>query len=611
MCGIFGSFGRGVVTDKTMQEIADSIAHRGPDASGFFTDDLAALGNVRLSILDLTEASDQPLYSENGDLVVVQNGEIFNFVELRNELKRDGAHFKTTGDTEVLVRAFEFWGPEFVTKLNGMFAIAIYEPREKVLWLYRDRMGVKPLFLCGHPSSRMWFGSEIKAILAAGVPAKPNMDALAQFMALNYIPQPDTAFEGVQHLPPAHMARIDEQSIQLTRYWNLADVTPEQDMSPAEAKAGILQILDDATRIRMRSDAAFGAFLSGGLDSSSVVGMMSLYQSEPVRSFSIGFDDPRFDETRHAKMAAERFGAVHETQVMQHDTIARWPRFIWHVDQPHGDVSFMPTDQVSSLAARDVKMVLTGDGGDELFAGYEKYLKLFPKGRTDHLVEGWEDQFVRDSGLLQGGQPAELLANGLKDAFFDQDPYRALTREICNTPHQDPINRVMYAETTTLLPGNNLVKPDRMAMANSLEVRSPFLDYRMAEHAFRIPGDYKMTNGETKAIYKDAMADLLGHELTYRTKQMFTVPVGEWFRQSLAGYCREVLLNGLFESRGLVDITLVKQMLESHIAGTQNHTRQLRAMISLEIWFRLFIDKNTEWLNAAKDFEGMDNVDKA
>ena len=604
MCGIFGgfSFGRRATADAVLDAMARSIGHRGPDAVGRYADEDAALGNCRLSILDLSAGSNQPLFSDDRQIVLVQNGEIYNFIELREELRGLGARFDTTGDTEVLLRAYEAWGPDFVTRLNGMFAIAVHDKRRRALLLCRDRLGVKPLYLAGGPvEGQLWFASEIKAILAAGVEVKPDLDALAQFFALNYIPQPHTAFQGIRHLPPGCVAEVSAvNGVQIRRYWNLADARPQADMSDAEAIEGILNLLDDATRIRMRSDAPFGAFLSGGLDSSTVVGFMSRHARAPVQSYSIGFDDPRFDETEHARAAAQRFGARHVSEVMSNDGTELWPRFIWHTDQPHGDVSFMPTDQVASLAARDVKMVLTGDGGDELFAGYEKYLDIFPGGRVDHLGVGWEDDFVRQSGLLVGGQATGLLTGELAEIFASERPHRALADEIRRADHQDPINRVLMAETLTLLPGNNLVKPDRMAMANSLEVRSPFLDYRLAEFAFSIPGDRKLQGGITKAILKTAVEPMLGHALTYRSKQMFTVPVGEWFRQKLAGYCREMLLDGRLGARGLVREDTVRDMLQAHIAGVNNYTRQLRALISLEIWYRLFVDRDPQWLERAR-----------
>lgn len=609
MCGIFGafSFARGPVPDEVARAMSANVAHRGPDADGFFGNDRVLLGNRRLAILDLTTASNQPLFSDDGDIVVVQNGEIYNFVELKDELIGLGARFDSHGDTEVLLRAYERWGPRFVERLNGMFAIGVYDARSDTLYLYRDRLGVKPLYLAGTPEDgRLWFASEIKSILSNGIGYAPDAESLAQYFALNYIPAPRTAFAGIRHLPPASMARIDARGIEISCYWDLASVAPEPDMSEGDAQAGLLTLLDDATRIRMRSDAPFGAFLSGGLDSSSVTGFMSMYRSSAIRTFSIGFNDPRFDETAAARAASRRFGTLHTTNVMEPDAIALWPQMIWHCDQPHGDVSFMPMLQVSELAARDVKMVLTGDGGDELFAGYEKYFALLPGGIADTTREGWEAAFVRSSGLLLGDQPNDLLAGDVRDAFLGGNPYAPLEQAIAAADGQDPINRVLHAETVTLLPGNNLVKPDRMAMAKSLEVRSPFLDYRMAEFAFRVPGSLKLRPGETKWIFKRAVAPLLGDELTYRRKQMFTVPIGEWMRQALAGFCREMLLDGRLADRGIVAIAAVESLLAEHVAGTQNHTRVLRALIALEIWFRLFIDNDGDLLAQAsspKEFQ--------
>ena len=604
MCGIFGafSFTRSPIQPEIINRMSQSIRHRGPDADGHFSDDLVVVGNRRLSILDMTNASNQPLYSIDKQIVLVQNGEIYNYIELREELRKLGAKFVSAGDTEVLLRAYEFWGTDFVNHLNGMFAIAIYDRKAGKLLLFRDRLGVKPLYIAGLPSDgRIWFGSEIKTILGNGQHYVPDMDALAQYFALNYIPQPQTAFLGICHLPPGHMACVTiEAGLEIKRYWDLASISSNTHMTEAEAKAGLLKHLDDSTRIRMRSDAPFGAFLSGGLDSSSVVGFMSMYQVEPLSTFSIGFEDKRFDETKYALAAAHRFGTLHDNEVVDSQIVRDWPRFIWHCDQPHGDVSFMPTDQVSRLAARRVKMVMTGDGGDELFAGYEKYLNLFPGGDTEQLPVNWEDSFVRASGLLQEDQAETLLSGELHEAFHDVDPYRALSQEIRRAEHQDPINRVLFAETSTLLPGNNLVKPDRMAMANSLEIRSPFLDFRMAEFAFEMPGDLKLRNGETKWIYKRAVEPLLGTELTWRKKQMFTVPIGEWFRSELANFCRDLLLDGRLETRGIIAMEKLSVMLEAHLAGNANYTRQLRALLSLEIWYRLFVDADEHWLELAK-----------
>ncbi len=595
MCGIVGAFHfDGSSPDRArLAAMSASIAHRGPDADGLHIAGPGGVGNRRLSLIDLSHASDQPLFSDDGKIAVVQNGEIYNYVELRDELRRAGARFATTGDTEVILRAYEVWGEHFVTRLNGMFAIAILDGRHDTMLIYRDRLGVKPLYLA-ETGQRILFASEIKALLRGGVTPVPDMAGLAAFLALNYIPAPGTAFAGIRHLMPGHMARLTRDGVTVRAWWRLSDTAPEPDMTPAEAEAGLLRLLDDATRIRLRSDAPFGAFLSGGLDSSSVVGFMSLYLPGRPHTFSIGFDDPRYDESAYARMAAQRFGALHVARTAEPDITRLWPRFIWHCDQPHGDVSFMPTDMVSALAARDVKMVLTGDGGDELWGGYEKYLAFFPGGGTDHLTEGWEDRFARDAGLLTAPLAESLLIGPLADAFHGGDAFAGLADAIRAVPGQDPINRVLFAETTVLLPGNNLVKPDRMAMANSLEVRSPFLDYRMAEHAMRVPGAMKLAGGETKAVMKRAVLPLLGPELTWRRKQMFTVPIGEWFRQALAGYCREMLLDGRLAARGLFDPEAVETLVEAHVSGDENHTRLIRALISLEQWFRLFIDADPE-----------------
>ncbi len=599
MCGIFGCIAAPErrIEPLRLEAMQASLHHRGPDARSFETKGGVSLGNVRLSIIDLSDASNQPMISADGKLAVVQNGEIYNYIELRDELRALGAVFQTDGDTEVLLHAYAHWGPDFVKRLNGMFAIALQDRGTGLTYLYRDRLGVKPLYLAETEDGTL-FASEIKALLAAGVPRQANLVALAQFFALNYIPAPDTAFQGIRHLMPGHMAVVGDE-LEIRQYWSLTEQRPDPEMTEGEAEAGLRALLDDATRIRLRSDAPFGAFLSGGLDSTSVVGVMRDHIEGEIRTYSIGFVDKRFDETEWAEAAAALFDTRHVAKTVEQDITNLWPRFIYHCDQPHGDVSFMPTDQVSQLATQDVKMVLTGDGGDELFAGYEKYLGIFPDGSCEGLLPGWEDRYARQSGLLHGDQSATLLAGDLHSAFHDTDPYSALAEAMRAYPKQDPINRVLLGDTTVLLPGNNLVKPDRMAMANSLEVRSPFLDYRMAEFAFRVPGWMKLKGGETKSVYKSAMVQRLGRDLTYRRKQMFTVPIGEWFKDKLSEYCREMLLDGRLGARGIFEIGVVEDMLEAHMAGRENFTRQLRALISVEIWFRLFIDEDPEMLEQA------------
>ncbi len=583
MCGIFGYFHRGgrSVPADVLRAMGASIRHRGPDDQGIFSAPGVGLGNQRLSIIDLA-GGHQPFVSDDGRIVVVQNGEIFNHVELAQELAQAGNPCRTHSDTEVLLRLYESEGIDFVRKLNGMFAIAIYDAREQALYLVRDRIGVKPLYL-HDDGQQLTFGSEIKAVLKAGMPS-PGMDeeALHHFLSFNYVPAPFTIYQGVRHLMPGHLLRVDASGTTVRRWWNLAEVAPQHGRSEADWIEEFNAVLDDAVRLRLRSDVPFGAFLSGGVDSSTIVGLMARHMSEPVKTFCIGFDDPRYDESAFAQEAADRFGTQHVMEKVDPDMLDLWPMATYHCDQPHGDVSFLPTYRVSALAAKHVKVVLTGDGGDELFAGYDKYKSFFAQSEAS----SWSDEefqrryFDSISLFNHRGKQAlyePALARRL-DAVDSFDVARPYFQEVA---HQDRINQALYLDMQLLLSGNNLVKPDRMGMAVSLEARTPFLDYRMMELAFRMPGSLKLKDGVTKYLYKKAVAPLIGESLAYRRKQMFTVPVGEWFRSSKADYCREHLPTRCFESEAL------RSTCERHIAGTANLTRELRALIAMSHWQKL------------------------
>lgn len=590
MCGIFGYFDNQgeSLSQSVLEAMGHSIRHRGPDEAGLFQGEGVALGNQRLSIMDLDHGR-QPFRSDDGRVVVVQNGEIFNHVELAAELAAAGYPCRTHCDTEVILRLYEVHGISALRKLNGMFAIAIFDRAEDALYLVRDRIGIKPLYVYTD-AGRTLFASEIKALLKAGVRPVPEPEAIDQFLAFNYVPRPLTLFKGVHHVMPGHFMRLDRKGIKSVCWWDLNEVQPDTVQTEDAWIEEFNHLLDDAVRLRLRCDVPFGAFLSGGVDSSSVVGHMSRHMDEPVRTFSIGFDDPRYDESPFAEQAAQRFHTRHTLEKVQPNMLGLWPMTTWHCDQPHGDVSFMPTYRVAELASRQVKVVLTGDGGDELFAGYDKYRDFFSgDGWQDTPISTFRQDYRRQLTLFSADARKRLYSDSMQKQV-QADPFNLLDPLWRGASHQDRINQALLVDMQLLLSGNNLVKPDRMGMAVSLEARTPFLDYRMMEMAFRMPGHFKLKNGETKYLFKKAVTPLIGEDLAYRKKQMFTVPVGDWFRNELAGFCERALLNEMAIDRGLFQPEEVAGMLRAHQNGEANYTRELRALIALEIWFRLFAD---------------------
>lgn len=588
MCGIFGYWDRErrALDDAALAAMAKSLVHRGPDDEGIRHQPQrgVAVGNRRLSIIDLAHGH-QPFVSDDGRIAIVQNGEIFNFVELAAELRAQGVRLDTQSDTEVLLRLYEREGLAFVHRLNGMFAIAIDDAREDALLLVRDRIGVKPLYVAEH-GGRTLFASEIKSLLQA-LPERPALDleAIHHYLTFNYVPAPWTVWQGIRHVMPGCWMKFTRQGTQSGRWWSLADQQQREHDFGAWSEE-FLAILDDATRIRLRADVPWGAFLSGGVDSSTIVALMARHVQRPVRTFCIGFADPRFDESVHAAEAARRFGCDHTSEIAELDMLDRWPHVLYHLDQPHGDASFLPTLRVSELAARHVKVVLTGDGGDELFAGYDKYAEYFSR----------EDATTQDADAFQRGyfDAISLFTPAAKQALYrpevarrlrDVDSFDAAARPwFEQAAGFDRVNQALYLDMQLLLCGNNLVKPDRMGMAVSIEARTPFLDWRMMEFAFRSPGATKLgPGGDKKHWYKRAVTPLIGEDLAYRRKQMFTVPVGEWFRDRSHQWLRDALAGSplvqeLFEPAG------VESMLRRHRDGSANHTRELRALAALGLW---------------------------
>lgn len=583
MCGIIGGFhrDRSPFFIETIRRGCARMQHRGPDDEGHFQADGCLIANRRLSILDIADGH-QPMFSDDGRIAVVQNGEIYNFLELRS-----GLGCRTNCDTEVILRLYEREGEKFVERLNGMFAIAIFDMRARKLLLFRDRVGKKPLYYYDD-GRRLLFASEIKSLLAMGVPAELDETALDAYLTYNFVPCPATMFRGIRHVEPGHMLTIDDRGVVEQRAWWRLDDSPIEDRSPDEWCDAILEVLRDAIRIRLRSDVPVGAFLSGGIDSSTVVRLMSDLRPEPFRTFTIGFDDPRFDESRYAALAAEHCGTRHICETVQPDMTAHWPLTVYHNDQPHGDVSFLPTWRVSRLARQHVTVVLTGDGGDELFAGYEVHRKFFSSGGGERA--DFESAYLDAISLMRPAEKQALYAPPLGRRLAGADPHSFARPHFAEFAAQDPVNRALGIDVRMLLPGNNLVKPDRMAMAVSLEPRAPFLDHRLVELAFRMPGNLKFRDGRTKWILKRMAERILPDSLVHRSKQMFTVPIGEWFKDRLTPLLHEVLLAGPFVDRGLFSPAEVQRLVEEHVSERANHTRVLRALVALEIWNRIFID---------------------
>ncbi|QAA94704.1 asparagine synthase (glutamine-hydrolyzing) [Pollutimonas thiosulfatoxidans] len=584
MCGIFGYYNRQgrSVDSSTLISMGDAIRYRGPDDRGLYEGDSWALGNQRLAIIDIA-GGHQPFISDDGRIVVVQNGEIFNHVELSKEASRRGNPCRTQSDTEVILRLYELEGINCLHRLNGMFAIAIHDASQNIMFLARDRVGVKPLYF--HDDGRqLTFASEIKSILQdRHIDSSLDEEALHHYLTFNYVPPPHTIYRGIRHLMPGHYMKIGSRRTDVKKWWDLADVEPVYGRTEEQWIEEFNFTLDDAVRLRLRSDVPFGAFLSGGVDSSSVVGLMARHMTEPVKTFCIGFDDPRYDESSFAQEAAERFSTEHVMKRVSPDMLDIWPFATHHCDQPHGDISFLPTYRVSQLAAEHVKVVLTGDGGDELFAGYDKYQSFFSRPGINSMTDAeFEREYFASISLFSDQAKASVMAPAFRERMTGNNSFEVVRPYFAELKHQDRINQALYVDMQLLLSGNNLVKPDRMGMAMSLEARTPFLDYRMMELAFRMPGHLKLKDGVTKYIYKKAVAPLIGAKLAYRKKQMFTVPVGDWFRTTKLAYCQEKLKT-LDSQGGLFSTPYITDILNRHVAG-EDFTRQLRALIAFAIW---------------------------
>lgn len=603
--------------------MAGAIVHRGPDDEGFHGDDDVILGMRRLSIIDLS-GGHQPISNEDGSLWVVCNGEIYNFRELRSDLQRRGHTFKTGSDVEVILHLYEEYGDRFLDHITGMYGIALWDSRRKRLMLVRDRFGQKPLYY-RVDNGVLTFGSEIKSLLeVSGTRARADRAAVRDYLTLGYAVAPHTIFEGIRKLPPASMLVWERTGWHVEQYWQLPS-TVLTGVSEEEWTHRIRSELERAVRDHMVSDVPLGAFLSGGIDSSAVVALMASGNSEPVNTYSIGYGGPGaasyYNELSFASVVAKRFNTNHREILVQPEVATLLPRLLWHVEEPISDSAIVTTYLVAELAAKSVKVILSGVGGDELFAGYRRYLgdsytrryqripswlrrsvvrplaEALPSGRSSRLMDlaRYAKKFVRASELPWGAQYREYieicdrarLTELLLHAPAGADGFdRAVSAE----SSEDALLRLMRLDAQTQLPEDLLLLTDKVTMATSIECRVPFLDHRFAELAAQIPADIKMRGGDLKYLLKKSLRGLLPDEILYRSKRGFGAPMGAWLKSELAPLRRVLLSRQAIEARGLLSWNAVEQMLRLHDSSREDFTDVLLVLMNLELWHRLFVD---------------------
>ncbi len=611
MCGIAGFVGRFSTgeADAELRAMCDAIMHRGPDEAGYLTrpEHGLALGMRRLSIIDLAGGS-QPIANEDGSVQVVFNGEIYNFRELRADLERRGHRFATHTDTEVLVHLYEELGDDLVGELRGMFAFALWDERRGRLLIARDRLGIKPLHWWRNESGQLAFASELKSLrVLPDFPREIDPAAIADFLALGYIPEPGCVYAGVRKLLPGHtLVREADGTVTERRYWDPL-TRGSVAMDAREAAGEIRRLLEEAVRYRLISDVPLGAFLSGGLDSSAVVAEMARQMDRPVKTFSIGFDEPEFNEAPHAAEVARALGTEHTELVVRPEAEALFESIVMGFDEPFADSSAIPTLLVSRLAGEHVKVVLSGDGGDELFAGYTRYADLRRRGpvlpapvrgalhgvatRLPHGAFGRNRllEYTRDARGRYAGMVADPLAvneggvasERVRAAGFAPD--RLLTRWYEQVEHRDAAEQAPLVDLISYLPGDILTKVDRMSMAASIEARVPLLDHHMVEFAASIPMELKLRDGTGKWIFREAVRELAPASVFARRKQGFGVPLRHWLRRELRHRVDRLLTPGA-SLHEWVEPTAVRRIVAEHQAGRRDHSPLLWKLIVLQLW---------------------------
>ncbi len=612
MCGICGLVAGERAPDiDAVKRMSGRLVHRGPDDDGLFHEGPAVLAARRLSIIDLAHGH-QPIENEDGSAVVVQNGEIYNYRELKRELEGRGHRFATDCDTEVLVHAYEEWGEGFVERLRGMFAIALWDKRRRRLLLARDRFGIKPLYY-RQVGAELSFASELKAMLEQpGFSREIDPKAVAAYLAFNSIPAPLTIFAEARKLPPGHLLMWEGGELELRRYARPGPADEVRRGSAGELAAGLREVLDDSIRAHLVADVPVGVLLSGGVDSGGIAALASRHTGEPLRTFSIGFEEQGFNELSRARLVAKRYGTDHHELILRPNAVELLPKLVEAFDEPFGDSSALPTYLVSQLASEHVKTAMSGEGGDELFGGYYTYVadllarrvgRLAPLARplaealpSRHDRVGFDykaKRFARAAAL-----PPLERHHGWKEIFSPQaradlagegatgwDPLDLYRERYAETEGAAPLARMQDLDLGIYLVDDLLVKTDRLSMAHSLELRVPFLDPKVADFAFSLPTKLKVRGFAKKRLLRQALEPLLPREIVHGRKQGFSIPIAAWLRGPLEPFAREVLAPSAVARQGLLDPATVTPLLDRHCAGREDLSRQIWGLMALTLWF--------------------------
>lgn len=654
MCGIAGALWWNptkAIAAQTLQRMTDSIRHRGPDADGhYYWPNSAtahssgrphisgrpntaknlqvagvALGHRRLSIIDVA-GSAQPLGNEDNSIQIVFNGEIYNYAELRTQLIREGHKFRTEGDTEVIVHLYEQYGLDFVKHLRGMFALAIWDSNRQRLVIARDRAGKKPCYY-RMEDGRLSFASELKALVQIpDVPRTLNRHAVLQFLTLQYVPHPHCILEGFHKLPPATIAVLENGKLSLQTYWSAPFDQPDLTRTTVDDwREELDATLTEAVRLRLRSDVPLGAFLSGGIDSTVICGLMQTQLDRPVQTFSIGFPVAAFDERVYARQASQHLGTEHHEAVVTPDALSTLPKLIWHYDEPFGDSSAIPTMYLSQMTRQHVTVALTGDAGDELFCGYERYRAVKVTGMTDFLprwlrrfassviarlpasaehrsfrrrlkrlmeslAQDPERRYLNFITIFNSSRLEWLVTPELWALAQNDDPAACVFDAYQRYPTRDFVTRTTATDLQTYLPCDILTKVDIASMAASLECRCPMLDHHVIELAARMPIEVKQTLKQSKKVLSDTFSRLIPRDIQTRRKMGFGVPIDHWFRDELKPLLYEVLLSPRCLQRGLLNESAVRQLIEEHTSSRFDHAYRLWNLLCLELWQRMYLD---------------------